>query len=159
LSSVCVNWVGIFNGDSKFFLDYLNLLCGRFYYTFVVSVDEETTMNRPWLNAYDPGVPHELEYPDFPLTGLLKQTAEAYPKKSAIHFFNYHLNYKELLDKVYLMSLGLKELGVKKGDRVGIMLPKRLTVVGIVCSEHAIAATLEHDTACRRQHAAIEGGR
>ncbi len=80
-------------------------------------------MNRPWLKAYDPGVPHELEYPDFPLTGLLKQTATAYPQKSAVHFFNYHLNYKELLEKVYLMSLGLKQLGVKKGDRVGIMLP------------------------------------
>ena len=81
-------------------------------------------MERPWFNAYDEGVPRELDFPDLPLTGILKRTAEAHPEKIALHFFNYHLTYKELLNKVYAMCRGLQNMGVKKGDRVGIMLPK-----------------------------------
>ena len=80
-------------------------------------------MDKPWLKAYDSGVPHELDYPEIPLSDILKQTAAAHPKKAAVHFFNYHLTYKELLDKVYMMASGLMNMGVKKGDRVGIMLP------------------------------------
>ena len=80
-------------------------------------------MNKPWLQAYDPDVPHELDYPKIPLTDLLKQAAAKHPKKAAVHFFDYHLTYEELLKKVYEMCSGLKNLGVKKGDRVGIMLP------------------------------------
>ncbi len=80
-------------------------------------------MNRPWFKSYDPGVPHQLDYPQKTLPELLVEAAEKHPQKIALHFFNYHLTYHELLEKVQQMCCGLKNLGFKKGDKVGIMLP------------------------------------
>ena len=80
-------------------------------------------MEKAWFKSYDPGVPHQLDYPEVPLSDLLIKTAKQYPDKDAVHFYNYQLTYKELLDKVYMMAAGLQNMGVKKGDKVGIMLP------------------------------------
>jgi len=80
-------------------------------------------MKKVWFSAYDEGISEELNYNHIPMHEVLKETSLKYPDAPAVHFFNYHLNYKELYEKVTRMAVALQELGVKKGDRVGIILP------------------------------------
>lgn len=42
--------------------------------------------NKPWLKHYPPQIPHTLTYEETSLQQLLKNTAEKYPNKIAIHF-------------------------------------------------------------------------
>ena len=80
-------------------------------------------MERPWENFYDEHVNADFDYPRVTVADLLLKASEKKPDKNALHFFDYHLTYSDLQKKVEQMAHGLKSLGVKKGDRVGIMLP------------------------------------
>ena len=80
-------------------------------------------MNRPWLNFYDEGVPKSLDLPDITVPDYLRQTAKEFPNHSATIFIGAHLSYRQLLDKVQRLAAALHQMGVRKGDRVGILLP------------------------------------
>ncbi|EGK14900.1 long-chain-fatty-acid-CoA ligase [Desmospora sp. 8437] len=77
---------------------------------------------RLWFKYYPEEVPKSLEYPDQPLPDLLKKSAKDYPEREAIYFMGKRITYRELMDDVHRMARALKELGVKKGERVSIML-------------------------------------
>jgi long-chain acyl-CoA synthetase len=53
-------------------------------------------MDRPWLNHYDPGVPHEIEIPDVPFTVILDQTVARYPQQTAVYFYGHRWTYRQL---------------------------------------------------------------
>ncbi len=78
---------------------------------------------RRWIKQYPSSIPPTLEYPKISLTDLLKMTTERYPDQEAILFLGRSITYRSLLDDVYRLANSLKELGVRKGDRVAIMLP------------------------------------
>jgi long-chain acyl-CoA synthetase len=78
---------------------------------------------RPWLRRYEPDVPFTLAYPSQPLPGLLDSAARRYPRHRAIVFYDHPLTYRELSDGVNRFANALVDLGVKKGDRVGLLLP------------------------------------
>src|SRR5438105_1747256 len=52
--------------------------------------------DRPWLRAYDAGVPAEIEIPDRPLDSFLSASAARVPSRDAIRFFGRSLTYSEL---------------------------------------------------------------
>jgi long-chain acyl-CoA synthetase len=76
----------------------------------------------PWLANYPVEVPHKLSYPDIPLYELLLQTAATNPDSSALFFMGKEITYARLLDDCYRFANALVSLGIKKGDRVAIML-------------------------------------
>ncbi|MCM8533399.1 MAG: long-chain fatty acid--CoA ligase [Lentisphaeraceae bacterium] len=80
-------------------------------------------MEKLWQKSYDDHVPADFSYPEITVADLLKDVSAKHPAKAAIHFFNYDLTYAEFQSKVEQMGRGLKNIGVKQGDRVGIMLP------------------------------------
>jgi long-chain acyl-CoA synthetase len=80
-------------------------------------------MDRPWLQYYDPGVPHHIDYPRIPLYQLLDDTAANFPEVDAVISGGKRIKYKELGDWVSSLASGLSQIGLKKGHRVGIMLP------------------------------------
>ena len=80
-------------------------------------------MNKPWLKFYDEGVPHHIEYPDVPLYEFLENSTRKYPNNTAIYYFGTTLTYKQLHDLTLRFAGALQSLGLKKGDRVAIMLP------------------------------------
>ncbi|MBS7529418.1 AMP-binding protein [Hazenella sp. IB182353] len=82
-----------------------------------------TAVERPWYNKYPSYIPKQIDYPDVPLTQFLVDSANDFPQNEAIYFLGKSITFKQLLDDVYRFANSLKELGVKKGDRVGIMLP------------------------------------
>lgn len=83
----------------------------------------ENMENKPWLKHYPPQIPHTLTYEETSLQQLLKNTAEKYPNKIAIHFNGKELSYKELYDSALKFAGYLQKIGIQKGDRVAIMLP------------------------------------
>jgi hypothetical protein len=42
---------------------------------------------RPWVPHYDAGVPEEVDIPDLPLDGLLRQAAQRWPHAAAVGFY------------------------------------------------------------------------
>jgi long-chain acyl-CoA synthetase len=76
-----------------------------------------------WRANYPEDVPRHLEYPDMPVHGLLEEAAREFPDRVATIFIGGKLTYRQLVDKVYRMAAALADLGVKKGDRVAVMLP------------------------------------
>src|SRR4030081_3360665 len=78
---------------------------------------------KPWTRHYDPDVPASLVYPRVPLQAMLDDAAENHPSSTATIFFNAKRSYKSISDEAWRFANGLRKLGVKKGDRVAIMLP------------------------------------
>ncbi len=80
-------------------------------------------MDRPWLNAYEPGVPQTITYPAQPLYAFLDRAADLFPDHAAIHFYGARMRYRFLHDAANRFANALIALGVRKGDRVALHLP------------------------------------
>lgn len=80
-------------------------------------------MNRPWFKHYDEGVPASLDYPRAPLYSLLDESATASPDGPCTDFFGKRLTYGEIKQMSDRFAAGLKGLGIRSGEIVGIMLP------------------------------------
>ena len=78
---------------------------------------------RPWLAAYDAGVPADIDVPDEPLHAALSAAARHYPCRTAIRFFGRSLSYAELDVLANRFANVLLALGVQQGDRVALLLP------------------------------------
>ncbi len=80
-------------------------------------------MERPWHRHWPTGVPKTIEYPRIPVERMLRQTADAHGDVVATVFYGARLTYRELDDAADRFAAGLRRLGVKGGDRVGLMVP------------------------------------
>jgi long-chain acyl-CoA synthetase len=86
-------------------------------------------MDRPWIRHYQPGVPATVDYPDTTLPDLLDQAAEKFPDKIALRFFvnpklpPATMTYRALQEGTRRFATALFQMGVRKGDRVAVMLP------------------------------------
>ncbi|MBB6098176.1 long-chain acyl-CoA synthetase [Deinobacterium chartae] len=78
---------------------------------------------KPWFAHYEKGVPHHLEVPPVPLHRLLEASADRFPDRVAVEFLGKQTTFRELLDQVRRFATALQALGVRRGDRVAIMLP------------------------------------
>ena len=76
-----------------------------------------------WFKYYDPEVPPHLTYPSIPPYRLLDETAEKTPASPCTNFFGKRLTYKEIKDRSDRFAASLLTLGVRKGDRVILLLP------------------------------------
>ena len=88
------------------------------------------TDHRPWFANYPEGVPKTLEpYPEKSLYSNLEESARRFPDAPAISFrgpgapMGSTLTYLQLEKQVIQFSGVLTSLGVRKGDRVGLVLP------------------------------------
>jgi len=79
--------------------------------------------DKPWLKRYDEGVPQTIDYPEVPLHQLLEEAAEKYPDAPCTIFKGAKISFQEMDLITDRLAAGLADLGVKKGDRVGIFMP------------------------------------
>jgi len=77
----------------------------------------------PWIRFYEAGVPPTLTYPDVTLGTILHQTALKFPDRTALLFYGKKIAYRELDALADRFAHALLALGVRKGDRVALMLP------------------------------------
>ncbi len=109
---------------------------------------------RPWLKNYDAGVPKSLEpYPSKPLHHYLSESAQKSPNQTAIitpaaipvlGFQSNILTYQELDSASDALATGLINMGLKKGDRVALILPNStafaISYFGILKAGGVVAA-------------------
>jgi len=93
--------------------------------------------NRPWQKLSPPIVPKSASYPLIPLHMIGREAARKYPHNLAIYFVNEErkYTYRELMHWSDKIAAGLAEIGVKKGDGVGVYMTNSpefiFTVYGI----------------------------
>jgi long-chain acyl-CoA synthetase len=84
---------------------------------------EQSSVEKPWFKFWPKDVRRHIEYPEVPLSEILRKTAENHPDQTAITYFGREITYKELGEASDRFATGLSALGVKKGDKVAIFLP------------------------------------
>jgi len=92
-----------------------------------------TYAERPWTKHYDPGVPTSLmPYPDKPFFDFLTENARKSPQSIAVVSSTHlpvvgrvgkELTYAEIDQSSDALSAALVSLGLKKGERVAIVMP------------------------------------
>ena len=97
-----------------------------------------------------------LDMEQVTLPDVLERTCGRYPQRTAIHFKGVEMDYTVLGEHVRRFAAGLRDLGVEKGDRVGIMLPNcpqfviayygilHLGAIVVQINPMAVPAELEH---------------
>jgi len=78
---------------------------------------------KPWLNRYDEGVPHHIDYPEIPLFEVLAEAANKYPESACTIFKGAQITYREMDALTDRLAAGLASIGIRKGDQVGIFMP------------------------------------
>ena len=73
----------------------------------------------PWLQHYDPGVPHTLQpYPDIIVLDVLADVLKERPEHPLAIFQGREVSYREVEEHSNALATALIASGVKKGDRV-----------------------------------------
>ena len=88
-------------------------------------------MEKPWLRHYDAGIPHTMDYPEIGLDRFLSGSARKHPNHTALIFggrvgtmlLDARIRYGALDRAVDCFAGALQRMGVRKGDRVALMLP------------------------------------
>lgn len=88
-----------------------------------MSSDASPYSSRPWLKFYDFWVPQEVPVPHAPLYQILQIAASQYPGRPATHFQGTQLTFWQIKGNVDRLAAALHRRGIRRGDRVGIMLP------------------------------------
>lgn len=89
----------------------------------IVAARAKLMKERPWLTHYEPGVPYSISLPDRPVHRFLRSAAARFPRHTAIKFYGRRITYRELSAEADRFGNALSTLGVKRGDRVMILLP------------------------------------
>jgi long-chain acyl-CoA synthetase len=78
---------------------------------------------RIWFKSYHPKVPHEVAIEKIPMTEVLTGTAGEHGSINGLIFMGKRLTYREMEGYVNRLAHVLIDLGVKKGDKVALLLP------------------------------------
>jgi long-chain acyl-CoA synthetase len=82
---------------------------------------------KPWLNSYPNGVPHQIDGAQFEsLNDLFAQSLDQYSSKLAFDCMGKKITYKELDELSWQFAAYLQSSGLKKGDRIALMMPNLL---------------------------------
>ena len=95
-----------------------------------------TSTARPWLTAYPPGVPGEVAVDTYSsLVPLLEESWTTHAKRDAAACMGVRFTYAEIDERSRSLGSWLQAQGVKRGDRVAVMMPnvpQYLVVIGAV---------------------------
>lgn len=81
------------------------------------------TTERPWLKVYEGHTNPELTFFEGSLYGLFRNSVEEHREKVALSFYGTEIGFPQLHAMVAKMAASLAAVGVRKGDRVALMLP------------------------------------
>ncbi|MBC8511444.1 MAG: AMP-binding protein [Dehalococcoidia bacterium] len=79
-------------------------------------------MERPWLKFYLEGVPSDIEIPEESVVDNFNRITDKWKHKTALVFYGRKISYQELRDHVDRFATALCDLGIKKGDKIALLL-------------------------------------
>jgi long-chain acyl-CoA synthetase len=131
-------------------------------YTLLNSQRRNAMNDRPWIAHYDKGVPANIDYPKEPLYHFLEKSALKYPDRACTIFKDAVISYKEMNEQTDRIAAALADMGVKKGDRVGIFMPNTpqfvIAYFGILKAGGVVVATNPLYTPPEIAHQANDAG-
>jgi long-chain acyl-CoA synthetase len=77
---------------------------------------------RPWLKWYLPGVSPDITVEEKSVVDTFNESTEKWKDKTAAVFYGRKMSYKELRDQVDRFATALHDLGIKKGDKIALLL-------------------------------------
>ena len=77
---------------------------------------------RPWIKWYLKGVSPDIEVEEKSVVDNFDETTEKWKDKTAIIFYGRKMTYRELRDQVDRFATALHDLGIRKGDKVALLL-------------------------------------
>ena len=80
-------------------------------------------MEKLWFKSYAPGVPHEIEFERITMPEVLSRNAKQFAGQPALLYMGKRISFSELDSLVNRFARALLNLGVKKGDKVAMLLP------------------------------------
>lgn len=80
-------------------------------------------MEKQWLKFYEEKVPLSIDYPPVPMTYFFNETVRKGSDTTALIFFGNRISYGQLRQWVERFAGALYHLGIRRGDRVAIILP------------------------------------
>jgi long-chain acyl-CoA synthetase len=73
--------------------------------------------------AYHHPTPQDTRFEAMSLPAMFERTMRANPQAPFLHFLGRTYSYQDMFTAANAFALGLVEMGIKKGDRVGLFLP------------------------------------
>jgi long-chain acyl-CoA synthetase len=117
---------------------------------------------RPWLANYDKGVPQTFEIPNIPLFHFLEESARKYPDRACTIFKGAVITFQEMNAITNHIAAALVDMGIKKGDRVGLFMPNTpqfvMTYYGILKAGGVVVAINPLYTAPEIEYQASDAG-
>lgn len=89
----------------------------------------QTNSEFPWQKCYPEGVKWDDEFEGKPHFLLLEQAVKSYSSLICTTFLGKSLTYQEIGERADKLAAGLQEMGIGKGDKVGLFLPNSPTYV------------------------------
>jgi len=77
---------------------------------------------RPWIKWYLPGVSPDITVEEKSVVDTFNENTEKWKDKTAVVFYGRKVSYRELRDQVDRFAAALHDLGVKKGDKIALLL-------------------------------------
>ncbi|MDH5450382.1 MAG: long-chain fatty acid--CoA ligase [Candidatus Bathyarchaeota archaeon] len=78
---------------------------------------------RPWLKWYAEGVPADVEIPEKSILEMVDEAVKKWGNTTAVIFYGNKIKHREIHELSSRFATALHDLGVKKGDKVAILLP------------------------------------
>lgn len=86
---------------------------------------------RAWTKNYAEGVPTDIEPITESLYDVLAERADSFGSSPALEFFGAEITFAQLHEHVVRFANGLRRIGVKRGDRIALVMPN--------CPQHVIS--------------------
>ena len=103
---------------------------------------DPSSLDRPWVGAYPPGVPPTYRLPTVPLTRFLDDAARDFPDRDGLVVDGRAVPYAALRDRVDEVAAVLDDLGISAGDRVLVALPNGVALPTVLFAGWRLGAVL-----------------
>ncbi|MBN2397521.1 MAG: long-chain fatty acid--CoA ligase [Deltaproteobacteria bacterium] len=90
---------------------------------------EARYLDKPWLKAYQAGVPECIGYEEICLPEILERTAREFPEREALICEGYAVTFRDLVDMVDRFAACLTSFGIGPGDAVAVLMPNLIPCV------------------------------
>jgi long-chain acyl-CoA synthetase len=120
-------------------------------------------MERIWLKSYPAGVPHEIDTEQYPsLVAMSTEALSTYADQDAYVMMDHTITYRDLDQHADAFAYWLQQRGMKKGDRIALMMPNVLqypiAMLGALRAGMVVVNTNPLYTADELRHQLVDSG-